>query len=198
MALFGADPLISGEVLIRGKPAHIRSPQDAILNGIGFLSEDRKKYGLVMGMSIQHIITLPILNRLSRLSFIRKREEESLCESYREELRIKSTSLKQPVITLSGGNQQKVILAKWLATNSDILIFDEPTRGIDVGAKQEIYQIMRKLVQNGKSIIMISSEMIELLEMSDRLVVMHEGKVRKILNREEFSQETVLRLASGE
>jgi ribose transport system ATP-binding protein len=198
MALFGASPLLSGEVLLHGKPIHIRSPQDAIANGLGLLSEDRKKYGLILRMPIQYSITLPILNRLSRFSFIQQQKEVALCEVYQRELRIKAPSIKQPVINLSGGNQQKVILAKWLATDSEILIFDEPTRGIDVGAKQEIYQIMRKLVQEGKSIIMISSEMIELLEMSDRLIVMHEGKVQKDLNREEFSQETVLRLASGE
>jgi ribose transport system ATP-binding protein len=198
MALFGASPLISGEVFLHGKPIHIRSPQDAIAKGLGLLSEDRKKYGLILRMSMQHSITLPILNRLSRFSFIQQQKESALCESYRQELRIKVPSIKQPVINLSGGNQQKVILAKLLATDSEILIFDEPTRGIDVGAKQEIYQIMRKLVREGKSIIMISSEMIELLEMSDRLIVMHEGKVQKDLKREEFSQETVLRLASGE
>ena len=198
MALFGADKCTSGEILLHGKPVQIHTPADAIKNGIGLLSEDRKKYGLVLGMPISHNTTYAILNRISPLTFINFAREAQISEGYRKELNTKAPSIRQLAKNLSGGNQQKVVLAKWLAIEGDILIFDEPTRGIDVGAKQEIYQIMRRLSAQGKSVIMVSSEMPELLGISDRLLVMHEGRITGELLPADYSQERVMTLASGQ
>ncbi len=196
-AIFGADELKGGEVIIKGTPVHIKSPKDAIEHGIGFLTEDRKRQGLLLGMSVKDNSTYTVLKKLTKRLFVDKAEAVRPTEEKVKELETKTPSIDQLVKFLSGGNQQKVVLAKWLISNSDILIFDEPTRGIDVGAKQEIYAIMHQLTADGKSIIMISSEMPELLGMSDRILVMREGSVRGELSREEYSQETVLKLASG-
>ncbi len=196
-AIFGADRIHDGEVYVRGRRVRIRRPADAIGSGLGFLTEDRKGQGLLLGLKVRENISFPIMKRLTKRLFLNRKQEAVICEKLRGLLEIKTPSINQQVRFLSGGNQQKVVLAKWLATNSEILLFDEPTRGIDVGAKQEIYQLMHSLSAQGKSIIMISSEMPELLGMSDRILVMHEGSVRGELAKDEFDQETVLKLASG-
>ena len=196
-AIFGADCIHSGTVTIKGKPVKIQQPKDAIANGIALLTEDRKGQGLILGMSVRENATFSILDKMNAGLFVDRKKQKELTEEKRKELFIKTPHVEQKVKFLSGGNQQKVVLAKWLLTNCDILIFDEPTRGIDVGAKQEIYSLMHRLTQEGKSIIMISSEMPELLGMSDRVLVMHEGSVQGELQKEEFSQEEVLRIASG-
>ncbi len=196
-AIFGADRLISGEVYVKGKKVDITSPKAAIDNGIGFLTEDRKGQGLLLGRSVKENTTYTILKKLTKGLFVDNKENIRLAEQMRKELSTKTPSIDQLVKFLSGGNQQKVVLAKWLVSNSDILIFDEPTRGIDVGAKQEIYEIMHRLTEQGKSIIMISSEMPELLGMSDRVLVMHEGRINGEFLRSDFSQEAVLASGSG-
>ena len=196
-ALFGADKLISGEIYLRGKKIKISSPRDAIKNGIGLIPEDRKKQGVLLGLSIRHNISFANLSKIKKNNIISMSEDIKASKKYIEALEIKTPSEEQLAGLLSGGNQQKVVLAKWLFRNSDILIFDEPTRGIDVGAKQEIYKLMVDLVEQGKVIIMISSDMPELIGMSDRIVVMHKGEIKGSLTKEEFSQETILSLASG-
>ena len=196
-AIFGADKITAGEVYIKGEKVTIKSPKMAIEKGIGFLTEDRKGQGLLLGRSVKENTTYTILKQLTKGLFIDDKENRRIAEEKRAELRTKTPHIDQLVKFLSGGNQQKVVLAKWLVTNSDILIFDEPTRGIDVGAKAEIYDIMHNLTKEGKSIIMISSEMPELLGMSDRVLVMHEGKINGEFTKDEFSQEAVLTAASG-
>ena len=196
-ALFGADRISSGKISIKGKDVVIRSPKHAIKLGLGLIPEDRKQHGLILSMQIRENISIGILNRISTLSFVRTRQENEICTKLKGELKIKTPTLKQQVRNLSGGNQQKVVLAKWLATKCDILFFDEPTRGIDVGAKQEIYGLMNEVTRQGKSIIMISSEMPELLGMADRLIIMHEGKITGELKKSEYSQQRVLELASA-
>lgn len=195
-AVFGADPVLEGEIRLQGKKVTIRSPQDAIRHGIGLIPEDRKHQGVLLGMSIKNNITLSSLKAVATMGYIDRKKEKRKLEQLKESLRIKTPSLEQLVKNLSGGNQQKVVLAKWLATNCQILIFDEPTRGIDIGAKQEIYKLMRDLVSGGKSIIMISSEMPELLGMSDRIIVMHEGRIVGEVSRCEATQERILDMAS--
>jgi ribose transport system ATP-binding protein len=196
-ALFGADRLISGEISILGKKCRITSPADAIRHSLGLLPEDRKRHGLVVGLQVKENITFGILKLLSRFGLVSAAEQKRISLELKDSLKIKTPKITQLTRNLSGGNQQKVVLAKWLATKSDILIFDEPTRGIDVGTKQEIYGLMRALTGQGKSILMISSEMPELIGMSDRIVVMHEGRVNGVLAREDFSQERILEIASG-
>ncbi len=196
-AIFGADPIDSGVIEVFGKPVKIRSPQEAIRHGIGLVTEDRKQQGLVLGMAVRENNTLANLDLLSTLGFIRRREEREVAEKYRTDLAIKTPSIEQAVQNLSGGNQQKVVLAKWLYTGSKILIFDEPTRGIDVGAKSEIYKLMNGLAAQGVAIIMISSELPEILGMSDRILVMHEGRIAGELSRAEANQERIMQLATG-
>lgn len=196
-AIFGADRLRAGSLLVKGREVRFRQPRDAIAGGVALLTEDRKNQGLILGMSVLENGAFSIMKELSRGLFVDQRRQRELMEEKRKELSIKTPGLEQKVKFLSGGNQQKVVLAKWLLTRCDIFIFDEPTRGIDVGAKQEIYHLMRRLTQEGKSIIMISSEMPELLGMSDRVLVMHEGRICGELSKEAFSQEEVLRIASG-
>jgi ribose transport system ATP-binding protein len=197
MAIFGSDSIDGGEIVLKGKKANIKSPLAAIKKGIGLLPEDRKQHGLLLELSIKNNITLGILDRITKNGFIINRKEIEICNALKNELRIKTPNFSQLVRNLSGGNQQKVVLAKWLASQCDVLIFDEPTRGIDVGAKQEIYNLLRKLAEEGKSIIMISSEMPELIGMSNRIIVMYEGRIMGELKRNEFSQERILNLASG-
>jgi ribose transport system ATP-binding protein len=197
MLLFGADPIERGDIWVEGKPVQIQSPQDAIQNGIGLLTEDRKGKGLFLEMGVGWNISFPIIRRLSKYGIVNTKTENEIAEKYKQRINIKTPSLTQRVINLSGGNQQKVVLAKSLAAESDILIFDEPTRGIDVGAKQEIYHLMRELANNGIAILMISSEMEELLGMSDRIIVLCEGKLAGEVQREQFSQDYILDLASG-
>jgi ABC-type sugar transport system ATPase subunit len=197
MLLFGAVPIESGEIWVDGKPVQIHSPGNAIQQGIGLLTEDRKGKGLFLEMGVGWNISFPIIRKLSKYGVVNTKEETKIAQKYKERMNIKTPSLEQRVINLSGGNQQKVVLAKALAAESDVLIFDEPTRGIDVGAKQEIYQLMTELANNGNAILMISSDMEELLGMSDRIIVLSEGKLAGEVTKEQFSQDYILDLASG-
>ena len=197
-AVFGADKITGGEILLNGKPVKINSPSDAIKYGVVYLSEDRKQLGLFLNMSIEDNILFSYMNKIcNKLGILRKDKQKSVCEEQIQSLAIKTPSAQQLVRNLSGGNQQKVVLAKWMLLNCDVIFFDEPTRGIDVGAKQEIYKLMNQLAEAGKAIVMISSEMPELLGMSDRIIVMHEGSIVGELDKEQATQEEVLRLASG-
>jgi ribose transport system ATP-binding protein len=197
-SLFGADPISAGKLWLNGKEVKIRTPLDAIENGIGFITEDRKAQGLLLSKSIDFNIVFACMNRVSTGGIVRRKKEAEISAEYAGAMTVKAYSPNQPARTLSGGNQQKVVLAKWLATLPDILILDEPTRGIDVGAKSEIYQLMRNLAESGKSIIMISSEMPELIGMCDRILVMRNGRIAGELRRGEFSQERILELAALE
>ena len=196
-AIFGADPIDSGQVYLRGAAVTIKSPQDAIARGVGLLTEDRKGQGLVLGMTVRENTTLANLKSLVKVVFINRRAERDVTKQYVKELQIKTPGIEQVVQNLSGGNQQKVVLAKWLFTKSQVLIFDEPTRGIDVGAKVEIYKLMNELARQGASVLMISSELPEVLGMCDRILVMHEGRLAGELARGAASQEKIMRLATG-
>jgi len=196
--IFGVTPPDKGEILIDGQPVKISQPRDAIKAGMGLLTEDRKMTGLFLPLSVRDNMVFSNIKRyVNRFSLNFKKMNED-CENQRTALSVKTPSLEQTVINLSGGNQQKVLIARWLLTNPDILFLDEPTRGIDVGAKSEIHKLMSKLAQAGKAIIMVSSELPEILGMSDRIIVMHEGDLAGELNRDEATQEKVLQLASGE
>lgn len=197
-AIFGADVLDDGAIYLDGAPVHLRSPRDAIAHGIGLLTEDRKHQGLVLGMTVRENATLANLKALVRGPFISRRAERSASEKFVSDLQIKTPSIDQIAQNLSGGNQQKVVLAKWLFTRSKLIIFDEPTRGIDVGAKVEIYRLMNDLVRNGVSILMISSELPEVLGMCDRILVMHEGRLAGELARADATQEKIMHLATGQ
>ena len=194
--IFGADPLTSGEIYINGKKVEIKSPYDAVNYGIGYLSEDRKRFGLTLGLSVSDNSVLSSLEKFSSLSVVDDKKVNSVTKEYIKKINIKTPSTTQLVKNLSGGNQQKVVLSKWLIKNCSILIFDEPTRGIDVGAKSEIYKLMNDLVHEGKSVIMISSEMPELLRMSDRVAVMCEGRLTGTLDIGEATQERIMTLAT--
>ena len=196
--IFGADQKDRGEIRLNGKQVNINSPRQAIQLGICLLTEDRKSQGLVLGLTVQENFGLPNLGDFSRLGFINTRQEGQAFNRYVERLKIKTTGASQHTETLSGGNQQKVVLAKWLQQDAELVIFDEPTRGIDVGAKYEIYLLMNELAAQGKAILMISSELSEVLGMSDRILVMHEGTVAGEINEPgTVSQEDVMRLATG-
>lgn len=194
--VFGADVPDAGRIYVDGKPVNIRDPRDAIRHRICLLTEDRKGQGLVLKHSVRENFGLPNLDRFVRGLFIDEQAERSELAQYTESLKIKITGQDQPAENLSGGNQQKVVLAKWLARHADIIIFDEPTRGIDVGAKYEIYLLMNRLVEEGKAVIMISSELPEILGMSDRILVMHQGRVKgEIPNVAGTTQEDILTMA---
>ena len=195
-ALFGADPKESGDIYINGEKVDIKSPEDAVAHGIGYLSEDRKRYGIVTAKTVAENTTMACLPDYMKGIFIDRKREDEVAQKYVEQLKTKTPGVDQLVVNLSGGNQQKVVIAKWLAKNCDILIFDEPTRGIDVGAKSEIYHLMNELVAEGKSIIMISSEMTEILRMSDRIVVMCEGKKTGEIDISEATQENIMHAAT--
>jgi ribose transport system ATP-binding protein len=195
-ALFGADKIESGNIYINGKKVEINNPQDAVNAGIGYLSEDRKRYGIVLAESVAANSTMSSLESFMKGIFIDKKKEKEVSQEYVEKLKTKTPDVETAVINLSGGNQQKVVIAKWLIKDCDILIFDEPTRGIDVGAKSEIYHLMNELAAQGKSIIMISSELTEVLRMSDRIIVMCEGRKTGELGIEEASQEKIMHAAT--
>jgi D-xylose transport system ATP-binding protein len=195
-AIFGALPKAGGDVYINGKKCAIASPADAIKNGIGLLTEDRKKDGIVGAMNIIQNMTLSILNKISRLYFIHNRREQEKAKNYFESMRIKAPSLKANILNLSGGNQQKVVLAKSLLTDMQVLFLDEPTRGIDVGAKAEIYKIIADLSSKGLSIVMISSEHPELLAMCDRFIVIGNGRIAGELIKAEATETKIIRMAS--
>lgn len=195
-AIFGADEVQSGTIRINGRPVHIGSPKDAVAQGIGYLSEDRKRYGLALGLTVKDNVVLATYDDFQAGPFVNYSAIGAKTQEYVNRLNIKTPTIDQLVRNLSGGNQQKVVLAKWLIRNSDILIFDEPTRGIDVGAKSEIYSLMNELAARGKSIIMISSELPEVLRMSDRIVVMCEGRITGELDITEASQEKIMHYAT--
>lgn len=195
-AIFGARRIDDGNLRIQGEPVTIRAPRDAMKQSIGYLTEDRNEEGLVLGMSVQENEALPTLDRRQRWGFLDLRQERQVVKRTSKDLNIVTPSLKQDVQFLSGGNRQKVVLAKWLISGPDLLIFDEPTRGIDVGAKSEIWQLMRDLADSGKAILMISSELPEVIGMSDRILVMHRGRLVADLPGGEATEEEVMMLAT--
>ncbi|MFZ2105829.1 MAG: sugar ABC transporter ATP-binding protein [Roseiarcus sp.] len=196
-AVFGADRATSGEVAVLGRRVSIKTPAQAVAAGIGYLSEDRKRFGLAAGMDVSSNVVMATLAKyLSFRFFLRNGEISRAVEKFIRLLDIRTPSATQEVRLLSGGNQQKIVVAKWLARDCDILFFDEPTRGIDVGAKAEIYRLLRRLADQGKAIVMISSELPEILRMSDRIVVMCEGRITGELTAEEASQERIMQLAT--
>jgi ABC-type sugar transport system ATPase subunit len=196
-ALFGLDPLSRGRVFVRGAPVTIRTPEDAMRNGIGLVPEDRKRQGLVLSMTSLANTTLVVLRKLARLGFIRHRAERALATSYFERLRVRAPGLDSITAGLSGGNQQKLVIAKWLAARCQILILDEPTRGVDVGAKAEIHALIDELAAGGNAVILISSELPEVLNLSTRIIVLREGRVAGELSRERATQAAVMRLMAG-
>ena len=193
--VFGVDKARAGTVELNGEVVEIRSPEDAIRRGIYLVPEDRRNTGLLTAMTVRENITLPDLSRFSFGGWIRRKAERAAAQSSCEELRIKTPSVETAASSLSGGNQQKVVLAKWLSLTPRVILFDEPTRGVDVGAKAEIYHLMRQLAASGVAILMISSDMEEILGNSDRVAVMHEGRVTGVLDRADCTQEAILRLA---
>ena len=195
-ALFGADPKDGGDIYINGQKVDIKSPQDAVKCGIGYLSEDRKRYGVVVGKTVAENTTMATMEKFMKGLFINKKKEDEVAWTHVKALKTKTPTVDTEVVNLSGGNQQKVVIAKWLTRDCDILIFDEPTRGIDIGAKSEIYTLMNELVAQGKSIIMISSEMTEVLRMSDRVIVMCEGRKTGEIDISEATQENIMHMAT--
>jgi ribose transport system ATP-binding protein len=194
--LFGVKQKTKGSIKLNGKEITVSNPKRAILKGIAYVSEDRKRLGLLGDICIRENITIAIMQNLSHMSVVNRGKEKIIVEHLRDELRIKTPTVEQLAKNLSGGNQQKVVLAKWLSTEPELIILDEPTRGIDVGAKFEIYKLINKLVMQGKAVVMISSEMEELLGMSDRIAVFSEGSITATLSKNEFSQENILAYAS--
>ncbi len=195
-ALFGADSRLKGEILVNGQKVEIHSPSDAVKHGIGYLSEDRKTFGVATGLSVRDNCVMADLENYRTGPLMNDKKIDAIAEDYIQKISIKTPSLRQLVRNLSGGNQQKIVIAKWLIKRCEVLIFDEPTRGIDVGAKSEIYKLMNKLIEEGKSIIMISSEMPELLRMSDRIVVMSEGSVTGELDICDATQTSIMTFAT--
>ena len=196
-AVCGLDPCDSGEVYIEGKKVDCSSVSKAVDNGLVMVTEDRRRYGFAPFASIKENIAVASLKRLSRFGFVNDRKKDEEVAYYFDRMRVKAPDMDTQVFTLSGGNQQKVIFAKWLMANPKVLILDEPTRGIDVGAKYEIYKIMNELVEEGMAIVMISSELPELLGCCDRIYVMCEGKITGEVSKEEFSQERIMNYATG-
>jgi len=196
--LFGIDRADGGEIRIGKELVHISSPEEAMRYGLAYVPEDRRQQGLIMDFSIAANMTLPILRQLSRLGVVDRQRERAIATSYSQQLNVRSAGIDQLVKALSGGNQQKVVLAKWLVTNPSILILDEPTRGIDVGAKAEVHRIISDLASKGLAIILISSELPEVLAMSDRVLVMHEGRLTGTFERAEADQEKVMFAATGQ
>ena len=195
--LFGIDRADSGEVVIGGRRAAIKSPADAMRLGIVYVPEDRHEHGLVLDFSIAANISLPIVERLSRLLVIDRGRERELAEDYAKQLQVRATGVSQAASGLSGGNQQKVVIAKWLATRPTVLVLDEPTRGVDIGAKAEVHRIISQLAARGMAIVLISSELPEVLGMADRVLVLHEGRVAADFGRDEATQEGIMAVATG-
>lgn len=198
-AIFGLDPIDSGELVLEGQPVHIKNPQDAIDHHIALVPEDRKNAGLVLMNSVGFNLTLTVLKEFIRGPFVNEKKENEIIEQYRNSLSIKMASVEQEAGSLSGGNQQKIVISKWLATKPKYLIMDEPTRGIDVGAKAEIYDLMFRLAREGMSILLISSDLPEIINLSSRVVVMHEGSVAAVLDphEEELTQVKIMNYATG-
>lgn len=195
-AIFGADKKESGDIYVNGRKVEIHSPQDAVKAGIGYLSEDRKRYGVVLDKTIAENTTMASLEKFVKGIFINRKSEEATAQDYVERLNTKTPTVNTPTLSLSGGNQQKVVIAKWLLAKSRILIMDEPTRGIDVNAKSEIYALMKEFVENGGSIILVSSELPEIIGCSNRIMVMREGVVTGFLDQDEATEERVMQFAS--
>ncbi|MBQ7264033.1 MAG: sugar ABC transporter ATP-binding protein [Synergistaceae bacterium] len=195
--IFGARRKTSGKIFFDGREIDPRSPREAIDIGIALVPEDRKRHGALLNSSIRDNINMPIYERISKASVIDSKTERATAEKYRESIQIKCAGIQQRVKDLSGGNQQKVILGKWLAASSRLIIFDEPTRGIDVGAKYEIYKLINDIVEAGGSVLMISSEMEELIGMSDRIIVLSENRMTGELRREDFDSDRIMAYASG-
>jgi rhamnose transport system ATP-binding protein len=199
LSLFGIEPATSGSILLEGKPVTVRSARDGMNLGIAYVSEDRRQLGLVLPMAIFANITLPVLRRyLNRLGLVRTSEERRTADVFRTRLAIRTPSVDLEVAKLSGGNQQKVMLSKWLNTNPSILILDEPTRGVDVGSKAEVHAIIGELAAEGIGIIVISSDLPEVLVLSDRVLVMREGRQMAIFDRSEATEETIMTAAMGQ
>lgn len=196
-AIFGLDPLDEGEIWVRGKKVNIRKPDDAVNHGIGFITEDRKDEGLVLDFSVRENMALTNLFSFSSKGFISEKKEKDFVDTMTKRLQIKTHTSETAARNLSGGNQQKVVIAKWIGIGPNVLILDEPTRGVDVGAKREIYQLMNELTERGVAIIMVSSELPEVLGMSDRILVVHEGRIAGELDREHATQEHIMTLATG-
>jgi ABC-type sugar transport system ATPase subunit len=196
-AIFGLDPASMGVITISDKPANIRSPKDAMALGIGLVPEDRKRQGLVLDLSCGHNVTLSLLDRLSTWGRIRGREERRVVEDFFRKLGVRAAGSDVAAAGLSGGNQQKLVLAKWLARSCRVLILDEPTRGVDVGAKAEIHKLIDELAAAGCAVLMISSELPEVLNLSTRVLVMRDGRLAGELRRDEATQERVMRLMAG-
>jgi inositol transport system ATP-binding protein len=196
-SIFGIHKISAGEIMIKGKKTQINSPADAIKNGLALLTEDRKLTGIMGVLPVRDNMMIASLPNYEKSGFLDGRMIEATYKQEKSRLDIKSPSMHQLIKLLSGGNQQKVLVSRWLLTSPDILILDEPTRGIDVGAKAEIHKLMSKLAQEGKAIIMISSELPEILGMSDRILVMHEGRVGGIFERKEATQESIMQAATG-
>jgi ABC-type sugar transport system ATPase subunit len=195
--LFGLDQPTSGKIFVRNREVNITSPAQAIELGIGYVPEDRKRQGLVLGASGLHNTSLPILGRISRLRFVQRTRERGIAREYFDRLRVRTPSMDAVVAGLSGGNQQKIVLAKWLAASSQILILDEPTRGVDVGAKAEIHALIGELAERGSAILVISSELPEVISLSERIIVLRSGRVAGELPRKDATQDSVLRLMAG-
>jgi ABC-type sugar transport system ATPase subunit len=193
--IFGIDKKDSGTVFMDGKPVEIRHPADAVKRGIALVPEDRKTQALIMALTVRDNIALAVLNKLKKWLFFDKKKEVLLAADYVNTLGIVTPSIEQIIKNLSGGNQQKVVIAKWMALKPRVLILDEPTRGIDVGAKREIHELISKMAKDGVAVIIISSEMPEILGMSDRIIVMHEGRVKGELSCSEADQEKIINLA---
>ena len=198
-AIFGLDPLESGELYLEGQPVRIKSPQDAIDHHIALVPEDRKKDGLVLLNSVGFNLTLTVLKKFIHGIVVNTKKEQEIIDTYKNSLSIKMANTEQAAESLSGGNQQKVVISKWLATKPKYLIMDEPTRGIDVGAKAEIYELMFQLARQGMSIILISSDLPEIINLSSRVVVMHEGEIAAILDsrERELTQVEIMNYATG-
>lgn len=195
--IFGSVPKESGRIMFMGKEIAPKTPKEAIKLGIALVPEDRKRHGALLGNSIMSNINMPIYKSISKVGIINRKKESDIAQHYKNELGIKAPNLSQLVKNLSGGNQQKVILAKWMAADSELIILDEPTRGIDIGAKYEIYKLINQLVEQGKTILLISSEMEELMGMSDRILVLAEGEITGSLEREEFNPDKIMSFASA-
>jgi ribose transport system ATP-binding protein len=196
--IFGADPREKGDVILNGRKVNIKNPTQAIAHGIGLIPEDRKSQGVLLYFGIDWNITMSVLKKNSKKGFLQFQKLKEIAEKYSGRLRVKTPSLQQKVVNLSGGNQQKVVLAKTLAADCDVILFDEPTRGIDVGAKAEIYNLMTELADEGKAILMVSSDMEELLGMSDRIYVLCEGRMNGEVMGKDATQIRLMHLMSGE
>lgn len=194
--VFGADPRTEGDIYVHGKKVRITSAKDGVTNGIGYLSEDRKRFGILLDADVKANVTLADMKDYAKAGFVDDRKIRRTALDYVDKLRIRTPSINQTLLNLSGGNQQKVVIAKWLVRDSDVLIFDEPTRGIDVGAKEEIYQLLESLAAQGKAIVVISSELPEVLRLSNRIAVMAQGRIIGILDNEEATQEKIMELAT--